>query len=243
MRRIEVEGLARSYILDVPRPAAKREPVPVLLDFHGLGHSAAGVWRVSEFRALAAREGFITVYLDGLPVRYPGREGRGWEIRKWQNNPDVSFVAAVLDRLGGEYCVDQGRIYATGFSLGGYFCYVLACALGHRIAAIAPVGAGELPVACTPPRPLPAIIHHGRADPVVGVAQARKMRDAWVERNGCRQHLSDGCERHEQCRSGADVWYCEDDSQHRWPKGAGERIWRFLRAHRLLSEEPAGGLP
>ena len=45
-RSIEVDGVERRYVLDVPTEPDPGTPLPLLLDFHGLGHSGAGVWRV-----------------------------------------------------------------------------------------------------------------------------------------------------------------------------------------------------
>src|SRR5262249_48290341 len=66
---IDVGGQRRAYILDVPASAKTATPVPLIFDFHGFGHSAAGLWQVSGFRPLAEKEGFITVYPQGLPVK------------------------------------------------------------------------------------------------------------------------------------------------------------------------------
>src|SRR5207249_4361654 len=76
-RTIDVNGVSRAYILDVPDRVQAQHAAPLLLDFHGFGHSAAGVWQVSKFKELAARDGFLTVYPDGLPVNLIGREGAG----------------------------------------------------------------------------------------------------------------------------------------------------------------------
>src|SRR5262245_35832557 len=46
-RSLDVGGTPRSYILDVPDSIEPQHPVPLLLDYHGFGHSAEGVWKVS----------------------------------------------------------------------------------------------------------------------------------------------------------------------------------------------------
>jgi len=230
-RTIRVNGIERHYLLDVPESVRAGTPVALLLDFHGLGHSAAGVWRVSEFKDLAARDGFITVYPDGLPVRLLGRTGPGWEIVTLTSNRDVDFVRALLDELERTYCIDRARIFATGFSNGAFLSHVLACALSDRIAAIAPVSGGRVTVACTPTRGVPVLIIHGRQDTIVPAAQARQARDFWLRQNDCREHVSNGCEYHRECRDGAEVRYCESDFAHRWPPGATAQIWEFFRAH------------
>jgi polyhydroxybutyrate depolymerase len=230
-RTIDIDGTKRAYILDVPDSIRAKKPAPLLFDFHGFGHSAAGVWNVSGFKALAARDGVIVVYPDGLPVHLLGRDAPGWEIFKSEGNRDLALTAQLLDQLERTYCIDQARVFATGFSNGAYFSYLLACRMADRFAAIAPVSGGQVAVECNPRRAVPVLIHHGRQDDLVPIAQARAARDAWVQRDGCRAQASNGCERHRECRDGSEVEYCEGDFAHHWPPEATERIWEFFRAH------------
>jgi len=230
-RAIEVDGLQRNYLLDVPDQLSPQIPVPLLFDFHGFGHSAAGVWQVSQFRDLAARDGFITVYPDGLPVHLLGRDAPGWEIFTVDGNRDVALTRRLLDHLEQTYCIDRARIYVTGFSNGAFFSNLLGCVMADRFAAIAPVSGGRITVSCTPPRGVPVILHHGRKDERIDVTQGRQARDAWVQMNHCTGHSDGECEVYRECRDGATVEYCEDDGVHYWPVAATQRIWEFFRAH------------
>ncbi len=223
--------MRRAYILDVPESIRPKTPVPLLFDFHGFGHSAAGVWQVSKFRELAAREQFITIYPDGLPVHLLGRDGPGWEIVTTDHNRDLAFTTRLLDDLERTYCIDETRVFATGFSNGAFFSNILGCTMADRFAAVAPVSGGRLTLPCVPPRGVPVLIHHGRNDPVVDVQQARLERDTWVAADRCSTQGTDGCEWHRGCRDDAEVDYCEDDGVHRWPEPATERIWKFFRAN------------
>lgn len=236
-RTIGVEGLTRSYILHVPARVQPHAPAPLVLDFHGLGHSGAGVWKVSGFRALAERDGVITVYPDGLTVRFVHHdrqfEGAGWEVFTPGSNRDVRFVTALLDRLDEEYCIDRARVYATGFSNGAWLSHLLGCIMSDRLAAIAPVSGGRIPAACHPRRGMPVLIHHGRQDALIDPDDARRARNAWVELNACREHTTGNCDRYGACRDDAIVEYCEGDFAHRWPTEATARIWEFFRAHPL----------
>ena len=239
--RIEVGGVARDYIVDVPDSVRPRVPAPLLLDFHGFGHSGAGVWRVSGFRDLGARAGFITVYPEGLPVRLTIHgdelEGPGWEMYSVDGNRDLAFVRALLDDLERRYCVDRARVFATGFSNGAFFSALLGCTMSDRIAAVAPVSGGPLRVACTPARGVPILIQHGRQDPLIPIAAARTARDDWLKVNHCAaatpQPDGPACERWSACRAGAVVEYCEEDFVHTWPPQATARVWEFLHAHPL----------
>ena len=239
-RTIEVGGTARRVILDVPEAVKVGAPAPVLLDFHGFGHSGAGVWQVSGFKALAKEQGFITAYPEGLPVRLTLRgesmEAPGWQIDGLDGNRDVAFTAALLDTLERDYCVDRRRIYSTGFSNGAYFSQVLACALPDRIAAVAPVSGGRLRFDCTPSRPVPILIQHGSEDDLIPPDAARQARDAWREINGCQgdvQAAGPACERWTECKAAAVVEYCEEPYAHRWPPQATARVWEFLSSKTL----------
>jgi polyhydroxybutyrate depolymerase len=237
---IEVGGAKREYILDVPDAVRPHTPVPLLLDFHGFGHSGAGVWNVSAFRELSAQAGFITVYPEGLPVhlRIHGveQEGAGWEMFTVDGNRDLAFVRALLDDLEHRYCIDRARIFSTGFSNGAFFSALLGCTLSDRIAAVAPVSGGPLYVPCTPARGVPILIQHGRQDSLIPVDRARAARDDWLKINQCTAEKSaDGpsCERWTVCRPDAVVEYCEGDFGHAWPPEATRRVWTFLQAHPL----------
>lgn len=237
-RSLDVDGATRTFILDVPETIQPKKPVPLLLDFHGFGHSAAGVWRVSGFRELGVRERFITVYPQGLPVQLLGREDAGWEIFRLDGNRELAFVTKLLDEIERQYCIDLRRVYATGFSNGAFLSHLLACALADRIAAVAPVSGGPLDLTCTPSRPVSVIIHHGRNDALVPVDRARKLFASWKKLDGCPGERGDdpsGCERALDCRDGVAVVYCEGNGEHRWPPDATERIWEFLQMHPMLS--------
>ncbi|HVN84110.1 MAG TPA: hypothetical protein VMW17_04605 [Candidatus Binatia bacterium] len=234
-RTIVIDGVRRSYILDVPARITAGSPVPLLFDFHGFGHSAAGAWKVSGFRELGARDRFITVYLDGLPVHFfhHGRpfDGAGWEIRNTADNRDVQFVRQLLDQLEHTYCIDRARVFATGFSMGAYFSHLLGCVMADRFAAIAPVSGGQVPEPCAPARPVPVLIHHGRQDDMIDVDQGRQARDRWIALDHCEAQSHSSCERHDVCRDGAVVEYCEGDFAHHWPPEATARVWQFFTQH------------
>ena len=64
--------------------------------------------------------------------------------------------------------------------------YGLACRLGHRLAAVAPVGAWGDPD-CRSRRPVPVIHLHGDADRIIPMGpQVRDPLDRWAKINGCR---------------------------------------------------------
>jgi polyhydroxybutyrate depolymerase len=235
-RSIDVDGVTRKYILHVPAAAKPGIPAPLLLDFHGWGHSAAGVWNVSGFKPLAERDGFITAYPDGLPVRLMRDEARpGWQIASSDMNRDLAFTKALLAAIEDTYCIDRARIYSTGFSNGAFFTHLLGCVLADRLAAIAAVGGGHITIPCSPGRSLPVLIYHGRTDELIPPQKAREARDRWATINNCTGLRAGDCQSYEVCAANAEVLYCEVDIGHHWPPQATAEIWKFFRRHTLPS--------
>jgi polyhydroxybutyrate depolymerase len=82
----------------------------------------------------------------------------------------VAFVSALIDTLHSRYNIDENRIYATGFSAGGFMSHLLAAKLSNRITACASVSGGMAPGVfdtIVPSRPVPIIEMHGTADGLV----------------------------------------------------------------------------
>src|SRR5260370_1318733 len=88
----------------------------------------------------------IVVYPQGLPtpgiIMDPKGERPGWQREPEQEHDrDLKFVDAILATLRKKYSVDPYRIYATGFSNGGLFTYLLLSQRPNVFAAFAPGGA------------------------------------------------------------------------------------------------------
>jgi polyhydroxybutyrate depolymerase len=218
----------RTWILDVPAGPTDRA-LPVVFAFHGFGDSAANFRRWNGLADLGRRAGFVVVTPDGHEgVRLLGRIDRGWD-RTPSDEHDLAFVRVLLDTIGRDHCLDGRRVYATGFSNGGFFASLLGCRLADRLAAVAPV-AGVTPLgACTPARPMPILILSGAADPLVTPDLVRRGRDWWAAADRCGPPGEGaGCLRYADCA--APVVACEGPEAHVWPAGATDRIWEFFAA-------------
>lgn len=101
-------------------------------------------------------------------------------------------LARLLDETQRRYAVDRRRVYATGFSLGGYGVWELASAYPRRFAAIAPIagGPGRRRAGCRL-KDVPLWAFHGTADEVVPPNESRAMVRA-VRRCGGRARLYRG---------------------------------------------------
>jgi polyhydroxybutyrate depolymerase len=254
-RTLRVDGVERRYLVLLP-PAGHPGPLaPLVLVFHGGGGRAEGIAPHTGFSRLAAREGFVAVYPDGLDHRW--NDGRGYAA----THDDVGFVRALLDTLRRERPIDPRRIYATGISNGAIFTYRLACDLPGVFAAVAPV-AGAMPVdlvpTCGHAEPVSVLALQGTADPLMpygggGVARRRgRVLSAarsvafWAAAAGCAAapmttpepdvSPADGTRvqraAYPGCRDGRSVeLYTIEGGGHTWPGGppVGGAVGRVSR--------------
>ncbi len=171
---------------------------------------------------------------------------------------DLGFIAALIDHLSAELCLDMDRIFASGYSNGGMFVHRLGCALGDRLAAVAPMhGYLARGFNCTAEAPGPSLLLVGgtsdRTVPIDGAHAAdgyvytsqREVAEGWAEAQSCsvepaavetpwdgRSALS--CVEYPGCAAGRAVRSCSWNGAHVWPRDdagnfGGELIWRFFR--------------
>ena len=86
----------------------------------------------------------ILVAPDGLPDPNQNNN-KGWPNTGGQ---DIAFVKAMLQLFESNLCIDQSRIFSTGFSYGGIFSLTLGCQMSNVFRAIAPES-GEFFGNCT----------------------------------------------------------------------------------------------
>jgi polyhydroxybutyrate depolymerase len=232
-------GQTRAYLLHVPKKIPSDRPMPLVICLHGFAEWPAHLMRLSHWNQLADEFGFLVVYPrgTGFPFRWrsDGRFGKQGELPQ-----DVQFVSDLIDQLKKQYKIDEDRIYANGLSNGGGMAFVLAAQLSERIAAIGGVaGAYVLPwTEYKPKRPVPTIIFHGTADPIVPFHGNSSGRFSflpdipqWVqtlaEHNGCQTSpvplLGSGSAkgvRYPGPTNNAEViFYCVAGGGHTWPGG------------------------
>ena len=238
----------RVYRLFVPPGYDGRLRLPVVLDLHGSGGSSADQAGNSGFEKLAATERFIVATLDA--------EGARWNVPVQDRRADdVAYVRDVIAHVGTRVCIDDTRVYATGFSGGGRMSSLLGCQLGSRLAAIAPVSGLRFPGPCNG-RPVPVLTVHGLDDsqnPYEGHAPGRgaewlesvpEALAAWARHNSCKRDviLDDppgplSTIRYEGCGGGTEVRMIRIDGLgHTWTKREVDTtavIWQFFKSHRL----------
>jgi polyhydroxybutyrate depolymerase len=211
-RKMEIRaaGFRRTYLLHVPE-GYDGTARPLVVVIHGAFSGAKEMEERSGFSRLADREGFITVYPNGI--------GFFGLLRHWNSGhccgkarkddiDDVGFIEAVIDEVAAGLEVDRERVYLVGHSNGGMLAYRIAAEKPDLVAAVAPVAAtiggkpsGKEPewVIPEPLAPVPMIVVHGDADENVPYdggtggqtkgkmisIPVRRSIEFWVRANGC----------------------------------------------------------
>ncbi len=205
-----VDG-TRTYLLLQPAVSGPR-PLVILLHGHmGSAKQAFTQGPLAAWNAISAREGVIVAALDGVK----GPDGHtGWNDCRSDasGNPktdDVAFVKAVIERLVRESHADPRHVYLMGMSNGAMMTLRLALQMNPAPAAICAVcGLMTLdggPCGSSPPRPIPALLIEGTADPLVpfgggqvhffkklrgGVVSAQQTVDFWRKADGLDHALA-----------------------------------------------------
>jgi polyhydroxybutyrate depolymerase len=228
----------RRYVVHVGASVVAGEPTPLLVNFHGHRNTPAIQALFSQMNPLADREGFIVIYPEGIATSFNGAGCCGDALE--QDIDDVGFTRALVADAVTKVCVDRRRIYATGFSNGGFMAHRLACETADLFAAFAPVSGGNEGRSCAPSRPVPIIGFHGDGDTVIRYSTGERAMRGWAERNGCagepvREMFGRSyCDRWTRCRGGVAVELCTDvGGWHLWPSArtahpASPAIWEFL---------------
>ena len=81
----------------------------------------------------------------------------------------------VLQRVRGQYKIDENRVYLMGHSMGGIGTWKIAPKYPDVWAAIAPISGNGAPDTLGKIRNVPEIIVHGDNDPTVNVSGSRTM--------------------------------------------------------------------
>ena len=172
--KLKVGGTEREYKIYVPKDlGAKR---PLLISCHGMNQDAAYQMGMLDIQSVADTAKFVTVFPEGI--------SKSWDIT---GNRDINFILAIIDEMVEKYDIDRGRVYLSGFSMGGMFTYHAMNKIADRIAAFAPISGYPMGGATASPnvRPIPIIHTHGTSDDVVTFANVQKNLNVWIKHNGC----------------------------------------------------------
>ena len=253
---LNVGGVDRMFRLSIPSSDAGTE-LPILLAFHGEDMAEEEFPQQASFDALGEEHGFIMAYAVAEQGR-TAAEGDWFLNTAATSADDIDFATAIVDALSNTYCVDQTRLYATGYALGSMLTYEIACQLNNRFAAVASV-AGTMPIEpnrCSMVSQVAVMHIHGKFDFVVDydedwdwdegehegvgtMSSVLGLIDSWAVTADCQQreshyHMDVEHVVHSDCSENVLIEHHGIELHgHNWPdQVAGvetpEVIWEFL---------------
>ena len=218
---ISVDGTNRSYILRVPDNYNNQNPYRLVIAYHWLNGNANQV-------AMGGNGGSTDDPYYGLwdlannSTIFVAPEGinAGWEN---SGGRDLKFTDAILKQMQEGLCIDNSRIFATGFSYGAAMSNAVACARANVFRGVALYAGAQLSGCEGGTTPIAYFGAHGIADSVLNISQGRGLRDRFARNNGCsatnapepsRGSGTHICTSFQGCRDGYPVRWCAFDGDH-----------------------------
>jgi polyhydroxybutyrate depolymerase len=161
----------RSYVQYVPENYDRTQPTPLILSLHGIISDGEQMRDYTGWNADADEHNFIVVYPEAL---FPPSLFVFFPLPEDVEDPvdDVTYITDLLSALRHTFCIDDARVYLSGFSAGGAMSLYLACALPQEFAAVGVMSAVYIeefnePTWCARDVPMPLIAFHGTDDSIV----------------------------------------------------------------------------
>lgn len=250
----------RQYKVHVPPSYTPDVPAPVVFCIHGLGQDAllfcvAG----TELNKKSDEAGFVLVMPNGYQNSWNAGTCCGGASDEQLD--DIALFRAIFAEVAMHVNIDLARVYATGFSNGGYMSYRLACEASDIFTAVAPaaaaIGTNDIGggtngasnfVACKPSQPVSILDIHGTEDPLIPYSLQAPTLSLAAMNNGCAntakpasQPSSAGdtsCVTYDGCPGGIELTACSiDKGGHCWfgspdcGTGAGDIGLAFVGAN------------
>ena len=238
---VQYNGASRNYILRVPDDYDNSHPYRLVLAYAWSGGSASDVVNTNYF-TFATQDSQNTIF-----AAPDAANGAG----SWSNG-DVAFTDAILAQLEGDLCIDESRVFATGFSFGGGMAMALACTRADVFRAVAFFSGADLTGSCPTTLTKPIAYYASQAsedangmditNPMTG--EMKQAQFAAV--NGCTPEPTSTdfpaagqphvCTNYQGCSAGHPTEYCVFNGAHGWePKDPGQttswnapEAWKFI---------------
>ncbi len=245
----ELNGQTREYLLYKPDNLPANAPLVFVL--HGYTQNAELFFSMGMNR-VADTGNFAVCYPQGLFCT--------WNITS-HNSTDVEFLKGLAQYLQSQHNLNPNKTFATGFSMGGALCNLLALDAGDVFSAVAPVAGYVMENVWSTKNPqyiIPYLAIHGTSDQIVSIhgvgandPSIQEIVNFWCMGNNCS--VTDTVQlttntviyKSSNGNNGHEVWYYKISGQnHVFP---GDRfampgtdvsgfngwseIWKFFRKY------------
>ncbi|HEX2094556.1 MAG TPA: PHB depolymerase family esterase [Longimicrobiaceae bacterium] len=203
------EGGARRYRLYVPASHRRSRPAPLLVMLHGCTQDPDDFARGTRMNALAEEHGFLVAYPEQTAAHNPQRCWSWYDpAHQERGRGEPAAIAGIARQVVAACGVDPRRVYLAGVSAGGAMALNVAAAYPELFAAagvhsgVAYRAAAGVPQALQVMQrgsadsvslagsagaalrargaPLPLLVIHGAADPVVRLINGEQLVRQWT---------------------------------------------------------------
>lgn len=200
---INHEGNTRAYSIYIPTSYTGDSSVPLVFYFHGAPEDRTIAQGTTNYTAIAEANGFIMVYPEAF---FEDNNGFVWAdgrngVADQAGINDVGFVNELINTISNEYNINADKIYASGFSNGGFLVQHLAQQTSTPFSAFASTAASlHLSYANNSTEAKPMLYMYGTADPFLSydnggttpgnyqfedALDIESAVDYWVANNNC----------------------------------------------------------
>lgn len=242
---MEFGGQARTYVVAKPKSYDATKSYPLVMAFHGNPSSAETMITYQPF-ATSGTDAIVVYPQAGSPsASNPGLFE--WDIYTvTKDNADMNWIHSLVGELKKALSIDEAKVFAFGYSGGGFFISQFACRFSGYFRAIAShsgggpddeaMGFAKRPSGCfiCPGGPTATLVTHGLIDNEVDPASGEFTASCYAETNGCSATRiatrPAPCEQYDGCPSDKPVKICMVPQQKHdmWANAASES-WTFFR--------------
>jgi polyhydroxybutyrate depolymerase len=242
-----IDGVERQFILY--RPSDLPADAPLVFVLHGFTQTAELFYNIG-FNQIADTAKFAICFPQGI--------NNAWFISS-HNSADVIFLKTLAHDLQVQNTFNPNKTFATGFSMGGAMCNLLALDATEKFKAVAPVAGFAFQSIWSDKNPqysIPYFTIHGTADQIVPISgfgrsdpSVQDIVDYWVVMNSCSTQdtvqftENTSAYYYRNGTNGNEVWYYKISGQnHVFPGDPNARvgtdvsgfnacveIWRFFK--------------
>src|SRR6185312_6958396 len=127
------------------------------------------------------------------------------------SNADVAFTDAIVTQLEGDLCIDETRVFATGFSFGGGMAMALACTRADVFRAVAFFSGADLTNSCPTTLTKPIAYYASQASEDANGCTAVPSSTTYPASG--QPHT---CTIYKGCSAGHPTEYCVFNGPHGW---------------------------
>jgi polyhydroxybutyrate depolymerase len=224
-----IDGKSRKWMLDVPTNYDTNKMYKLIFVWHPLSGNGSQIVS-GGYNGLKSLSNGSAVFAtaDGLSGSNSEASGTGW----WNaNGGDMKLFQAMLDKINAGLCIDQERIFTTGFSFGGMMSYTLPFEFDvFRATAPCSGKTGVIPFNEKFSGPVAIMAFHGDSDTFVATNLGKAFFDKFATRNKCGTGTTavspNGCNQYKDCVVPS-TWCTFKGAHETWSEEPAA-IWKFF---------------